>query len=319
MVLKVALVEMNKWKFLSLTVAALLMPAGMQAARAADTINMTNATDMTTGTSAGTPEDARPVEDARKHTLEVKANAALPTIYLEGDSTVRVGTPGERGWGDELATFFDTTKVNIVNHAIGGRSSRTFQTEGRWKASLAMVKAGDYVIFQFGHNDAGPVNDNSRARGTLRGVGEETQEIDNMLTKQHEVVHTYGWYMRQYARDTKAKGATAIICSPIPHKTWVNGKVARVAPTYGGWAREVAKEEGVMFVDLNEIIAEGYEKIGPAAVEPLFGDPHTHTSVAGAQFNARCVVAGLRGLPGAPLDGYLSAAGRGVEAFSGGQ
>ena len=54
------------------------------------------------------------------------------------------------------------------------------------------MKAGDFVIMQFGHNDGGPLNDSSRARGTIKGTGEETEEIDNLLTKKHEVVHTYG-------------------------------------------------------------------------------------------------------------------------------
>jgi lysophospholipase L1-like esterase len=260
-------------------------------------------------------DDARPVENAALHKLDVKANPALPSIYLIGDSTVRVGTPGQRGWGDELAPFFDTTRINVVNHAIGGRSSRTFQTEGRWAASLAMIRPGDYVIMQFGHNDSGPANDNSRARGTLHGVGEETQEIDNILTHRHEVVHTYGWYMRQYVRDARAKGAIPIVCSLIPRKVWLNGKMARSTDSYGGWARQVAAQEGALFVDLNEIIAGGYDQMGPEKVEPLFADGHTHTTVAGARFNAQCVVAGLRGLPGRPLDSYLSDAGRAVTPF----
>ena len=246
--------------------------------------------------STARSEDARPVEDASRHKLDTKAHPSLPSIYLIGDSTVRVGTPGQRGWGDELATYFDLSKINVVNHAIGGRSSRTYQTEGRWAGSLAMIQQGDFVIFQFGHNDASPINDNSRARGTLRGTGEETQEIDNMLTHQHEVVHTYGWYMRQYVKDVKAKGAIPILCSPIPRETWQNGKMARNAGSYGGWARQVAGQEGAAFVDLNEIIAEGYEKMGPDKVAPLFAPGQaTHTTVAGAQFNAKCVVAGLRG------------------------
>lgn len=259
--------------------------------------------------------DERPVEDAKKHPLIHKANNSLPTIYLVGDSTVRVGTPMQRGWGDELATFFDTAKVNVVNHAIGGRSSRTFQTEGRWEASLAVMQKGDFVLIQFGHNDAGAINDNSRARGSIKGTGEETQEIDNLLTKQHEVVHTYGWYLRKYIRDAKAKGVTPVICSPIPHKSWKNGKVARANESYGKWAREVAEQEGALFVDLNEIVAEEYEKLGPEKVDPLFADKGTHTTVEGAKLNARCVVAGLKGLPGKPLDNYLSAEWKKVPAF----
>jgi len=258
-------------------------------------------------------DDARPVEDASRHKLDIKANPSLPSVYLIGDSTVCVGTPGQRGWGDEIAPLFDLSKINVVNHAIGGRSSRTFQTEGRWAGSLAMINRGDFVIFQFGHNDASPVNDNSRARGTLPGIGEETQEIDNLLTLKHEVVHTYGWYMRQYIRDVKAKGAIPIVCSPIPRENWKDGRMVRIAGTYGGWARQVAAQEGALFVDLNEIIAQGYEKMEPDKVAPLFAaGQHTHTTVAGAQFNAQCVVAGLEGLPGKPLDPYLSDAGRNV-------
>jgi lysophospholipase L1-like esterase len=268
-------------------------------------------------TVATAADDARPVEDANKIRLIKKANPSLPTIYLIGDSTVRVGTPGMRGWGDELAAFFDMSKINIVNDAIGGRSSRTFITEGRWAAVIPQLQNGDFVIMQFGHNDGGPVNDNSRARGSLRGIGEDTQEIDNMLTHQHEVVHSYGWYMRQYVKDAKSHGATPIVCSPIPHNAWQGTTVARAAGSYGGWARAIAAQESALFVDLNEIIAEGYEKMGQAAVAPLFADGRTHTTPAGAQFNARSVVAGLRGLPGAPLDQYLSAAGRDVQPFAG--
>ena len=268
---------------------------------------------MLTVSPAGAAEDERPVENAAKFKLDPRPKNTLPTIFLEGDSTVRVGSPNQRGWGDELAPFFDATKINVVNHAIGGRSSRTFQTEGRWDSSLAMIQKGDFVICQFGHNDNGPTNDNSRARGTIKGTGEETEEIDNILTHQHEVVHTYGWYMRKYAHDAKTKGATVIICSPIPRKNWKDGKVGR--DIYGKWAREAAAAEGVLFVDLNEIIAQGYEKLGPEKVEAFFGDPHTHTSVEGAKFNAQCVVAGLKGLPGKPFEHDLSPAAQTVAPF----
>jgi rhamnogalacturonan acetylesterase len=267
-----------------------------------------------TATPSPAADEVRPVEDATLFKMEVKPNNSLPTIFLEGDSTVKVGTPGERGWGQELAPYFDLAKINLVNHAIGGRSSRTFQTEGRWDKSLAMVQKGDFVIFQFGHNDGGAINDNFRARASLKGNGEDTQEIDNMLTRQHEIVHTYGWYMRKYVSDTKAKGAVPIVCSLIPRQKWVDGKIARASGDYGGWAREAAAQAGGLFVDLNEIIAEGYDAMGPAKVAPLFKEG-PHTTVPGAQFNARCAVSGLKGLPGNPLAAYFSDAARDVPAF----
>lgn len=246
--------------------------------------------------------------------LPEPANSALPSIVLIGDSTVRNGRGdgegGQWGWGDSLGNFFDTTKINIVNRAVGGLSSRTFVTQGHWERALGLIKPGDYVIMQFGHNDSSAVNDSSRARGTIKGTGEETEEIDNLLTKQHEVVHSYGWYLRKFVRETKAAGATPVICSPIPRKTWENGKVARARENYSGWAQQVAEEEGVGFIDLNEFAARRYEALGEAKVEPMFADPHTHTSKAGADLNAEIVTAGARALPHAPLDNFLSDSGR---------
>src|SRR5262245_18191288 len=94
----------------------------------------------------------------------------LPTLFIAGDSTAARGA-GERqqGWAVPFADYFDPTKINVVNRARGGRSSRTFITEGLWDQLLADAKAGDIVLIQFGHNDAGLINDASRARGSLRG------------------------------------------------------------------------------------------------------------------------------------------------------
>ena len=258
---------------------------------------------------------------AARPPLPTPRNPNLPTLYLVGDSTVRNGrgdgAGGQWGWGEPLVDYFDTSLINVANRALGGRSSRTYITEGRWDELLTMLKPGDFVVFQFGHNDSGPLDDISRARGTIPGIGDETREIDNPITKKHEVVHTYGWYMRKYVADTLAKGAIPIVCSPIPRKIWKDGKVVRNADDYGGWARQVAASEKVAFVDLNEIIARRYDALGEAKVEALFADPHTHTSRAGAELNAECVVAGLRALAGDPLRYYLSATGQAVAADSG--
>ncbi|HLP01990.1 MAG TPA: rhamnogalacturonan acetylesterase [Opitutaceae bacterium] len=241
--------------------------------------------------------------------LPEPADPALPSIMCIGDSTVRNGcgdgAGGQWGWGDAIPAHFDTAKINLVNRAIGGLSSRTFRTQGHWARALTLLKEGDFLLLQFGHNDDSPVNDEKRARGTLAGVGEEAEEIDNLLTTQREVVHTYGWYLRQYVREAKARGVTPIICSPVPRKKWVDGKVRRTATTYAGWARQVAQEEGAAFIDLSELVAARYDSLGAAAVEPLFADEHTHTSRAGAELNAAILVEALHQLPGKPLAPYL--------------
>jgi|WetSurMetagenome_2_1015567.scaffolds.fasta_scaffold38418_2 lysophospholipase L1-like esterase len=249
--------------------------------------------------------------------LPLPKNPKLPDLFLVGDSTVRNGkgdgAQGQWGWGDPLAAYFNADAINVVNRAIGGRSSRTYITEGRWDELLAMLKPGDYVVFQFGHNDSGPLDDTARARGTLPGVGDESKEIYNPITKKQEVVHTYGWYMTKYVSDTLAKGAIPVVCSLIPRKTWKDGKIVRSADSYGGWAKQVAAAKHVAFIDLNENIARRYDALGEAQVEPMFADPHTHTSWAGATLNAEFVVKGLKALPGDPLENDLSEKGKSVK------
>ncbi|HEX2099094.1 MAG TPA: rhamnogalacturonan acetylesterase [Candidatus Synoicihabitans sp.] len=237
-----------------------------------------------------------------------------PTLYLIGDSTVRNEVRGQQGWGDPFAIYFDAARLRVVNRAIGGRSSRTFLTDGRWAKILADLRPGDFVVMQFGHNDGGPINDNSRARGTIRGVGEEAETIENLLTKQTEVVRSYGWYLRKYVSDTQAKGAHPIVCSPVPRKVWQEGHLARDREAYASWARAVANSAGATFIDLNEIISRGYEALGPSAVEAFFADERTHTTPAGAAYNAAAVVAGLKALPSHPLAVFLDDTAKSIDA-----
>ena len=93
-----------------------------------------------------------------------------PTVFTLGDSTVKNGqgngAGGLWGWGDPFQQYFDTAKVVVKNRALGGTSSRTFQTKGLWDEVLKELKKGDFVLMQFGHNDGGAINDTLRARGT---------------------------------------------------------------------------------------------------------------------------------------------------------
>ncbi len=248
---------------------------------------------------------------------KLPARPELPTLYIVGDSTVRNGQGdgknGQWGWGDLIGVYFDPSKINVVNWALGGRSSRTFISEGHWQQVVNALKPGDFVMVQFGHNDGGAVNDNSRARGSIKGTGDESQEIDNMITHKHETVHTFGWYMREYVTDTRAKGATPIICTMIPRKIWKDGKIVTNTGDYAGWAEQVATHEHAPLVDLNEIIAEHYDVMGPEKVNPLFGDEHTHTTLAGAEINAEAVIEGLKALKNDPLKPYFSERAQAVE------
>jgi lysophospholipase L1-like esterase len=268
---------------------------------------------------AGSPTDPAP---RQRMGLPVPKDLKLPTLYLVGDSTVRNGRGdgggGQWGWGEPLVDDFDPAKINVVNRAIGGLSSRTYMNRPNgdpWASTLAMIKPGDVVLIQFGHNDGGVPDEPTRARSSLPGVGEETLEIENPILKMHETVHTYGWYIRKIVEDTKAKGATPIVCSLIPRKIWKDGKVARNKDDFAGWAQQVAEQEHVGFLDLNEAIARRYDALGEAAVEPLFGDPHTHTSRAGAELNAEVVVSCLKALKKDPVAGDFSTKGMAVAAY----
>jgi lysophospholipase L1-like esterase len=239
------------------------------------------------------------------------ATTPLPTLWIIGDSTVRNGTAGNGagglwGWGSLIGSAFDLKKIRIENRALGGTSSRSFQATGRWNKILADVKPGDFVIMQFGHNDGGnPRDDTARGRPSLKGTGEETQEV-TMGSGEKEVVHTFGWYMRKYISDTKAKGATPIVCSLIPRNDWTGDKVPRADRSYGKWARESAEAGSAFFIDLNNIIAGRYEQIGREKVtREFFVSEHTHTSRAGAALNAECVLEGLKMLKECRLNDYV--------------
>lgn len=233
-----------------------------------------------------------------------------PTLFIIGDSTVKNGSGkgegGLWGWGDFMYTKIDTSKVVIKNFARGGRSSRTYISEGLWDEVLAQVKPGDYVIMQFGHNDGGPVNDNFRARGTIKGNGEETEEIDNILTKKHEIVHSFGWYIRKYITDTKSKGATPVVCSLIPRNMWENQKVIRSSVDYAKWTEEAAAAEKAFYINLNDLIAVKYEALGEETVKTkFFLSDHTHTTKEGALLNAAVVAEGISSLKNCKLKKYL--------------
>lgn len=236
--------------------------------------------------------------------------AEKPNLFLIGDSTVKNGRgtgSGELwGWGSFISEYFDKDKINVENHALGGTSTRTFQSKGLWDSVLVKLKPGDYVMMQFGHNDGSPLDDTARARGTIKGIGTERKQIFNPITKRQEVVYTYGAYLRKFIKDVKAKGATAIICSPIPRNPVKQGVMTLATDNYADWARAVALSEKVSFIDLNKIIKDKYQALGAEKVNLFFtATDHTHTNRAGAQLNAWAVVEGLKMQKNSSLNKYL--------------
>lgn len=258
-------------------------------------------------------EDERPVVDDRGVAREAAAAGELPTLWIAGDSTVK-SNPPQRGWGQDLGEFFDPAKINVVNRAIGGRSSRTFYTEGRWQEILDAMKPGDFIVIQFGHNDVGPTDERSKFRGSVKGTGDEVETVTKPDGSTEEV-RTYGWYLRNYVRTARAKGGKVVLCSPVPHKAFDGkGRFVRDWAEWRGWVGEVAKAEGAVFVDLCELISLGYDGLERAEIEAFFQDARTHTTAEGSRFNARALVSGLRAIPTAPFDKYLNAEGMKVPA-----
>ncbi|MEY4386535.1 MAG: hypothetical protein RLY20_1818 [Verrucomicrobiota bacterium] len=234
------------------------------------------------------------------------AEAGKPTLFLAGDSTVNNSTKGQLGWGKPIANYFDTNRITVVNKARGGRSSRTYKTEGLWDELAVQLKPGDFVLIQFGHNDNGPM-DSDRARASIHSNGDESRVVTNKTTGKIEAVYSYGWYLRHYIADAKAKGATPIILSLVARDIWKDGKVERATDSYTKWAREAAEQGGAQFIDLNDLTATHFEKVGREVTHSqLFGtNDHTHTTPLGADANAQCVVAGLRALKNCALTQYL--------------
>jgi lysophospholipase L1-like esterase len=253
--------------------------------------------------------------------------APVPQLFVAGDSTAssyNTNAKNQQGWGAVLQPYFDESKLKVVNVARGGRSSRTFITEGHWDKMLAQVRTGDFVIIQFGHNDSGALNQEPpgstrplRARGTIPGIGDESEEIDNVITGKHETVYAFGWYLRKMIADSRAKGATPILLTLTKTNKWNDGRIPCTADGYRLWTWQTAAKEKVAFVDLTRLIADRFQREGADAVKAQFIDDTVHTNITGADANAKDAVAGLRAIKSLPFSSKLSTSGRAIRADRG--
>jgi lysophospholipase L1-like esterase len=240
-----------------------------------------------------------------------KANPALPTLIIAGDSTASTGDPEHRGWAAVLADFFDKSKLNVVNRAVGGRSFRTFYGEGKWKQIVDALKPGDFVIIEFGHNDGGGARA-AKGRGDVPGTGDDTVDVTRP-DGTTETVHSFGWYLRTFIRDVKAKGATPIVSTATVRNAWTGAQIERAMGKVQEWDKQVAAEEKALLIDHTTLAADAYEKIGQEGVAKYFNADRTHMTTEGALFNARLVIAGLKAASLPPLVDALNDKGKAIE------
>ncbi len=262
-----------------------------------------------------THPEVQPLKDMMTNialpTTGVKREKRKPVLFITGDSTVknedRDSTNGMWGWGSQAATVFNTKKLTVINVAQAGRSCRTYLREGRWDKVVNDLQPGDFVTIQFGHNDIGSELSGGKARNEISGTA-DSSHVYRVQTKdevRNEVVYTFGWYLRKMIDDVREKGATPILISLTPRNEWPDGvHIERRNDSYGKWYREVVALTGVEFVDLHNITADVMDAMGREEAKSCYIKDHTHTSLRGAQINAKSVAKGLKDNR-SPLAKYL--------------
>jgi lysophospholipase L1-like esterase len=211
------------------------------------------------------------------------------TVYLIGDSTISikdVKAYPETGWGMPFANFFDSTVV-IDNRAKNGRSTRTFLSENRWQSITAQLKPGDYVFIQFGHND-------------------ESKEKTDRYTTPVE----YQENLKKFIMESRQKQAIPVLLTPVSRRKFKDGLAQETHAEYSELVRQVAKEQNVLFIDLDKRSQELLQKFGEEKSKLLFlqlapGEhpnypegktDNTHFNELGAREIAQLVLVEIRNL-----------------------
>ena len=229
------------------------------------------------------------------------------TVFMIGDSTMAnksiTGGKPERGWGHVLGGFF-TEDIIVDNHAVNGRSSKSFIDEGRWDKVLSRVKPGDYVVIQFGHNDEKPKADRHTDPGT-----------------------TFDANLERFVNESRERGATPILMNAIVRRNFLApcdqpGHIVAsdnqvegdtLYDTHGAYLdspRNVAKKLNVPFVDANKITHELVQGLGREESKKLYMwvEPNTVPAVPkGSVDNTHLNVYGARVVAGLLVDAMAEA------------
>ena len=204
--------------------------------------------------------------------IEIEKADNIPTIYIAGDST-STDQPREpfNSWGQMLTRFFKP-EIAVANHGESGESLRGFIGENRLEKVMSVIKPGDYLFIQMGHND-------QKEKG--EGVGAFT---------------TYKADLERFIAEARQHGATPVLVTPVNRLTFdADGKITNSLGDYPEAVRQAGKEEGVAVIDLNAMSKLFYEALGPQQSPQAFaGNDTTHHSNYGSYELAKCMVEGIR-------------------------
>ena len=174
------------------------------------------------------------------------------TVYLAGDSTCANKAADKRpetGWGEYLQIHFDETKVKVENHAQNGRSTKSFINEGRWQKIVDVLKKGDYVFIQFGHND-------EKLDKPEVGAAANTDYRNNLI---------------KFVNEVRAKKAFPVLLTPVMRRRFdANGIFQDTHGEYPNAVRKVAKELKVPLIDLHQKTRELLIEYGAEESKKLF-------------------------------------------------
>ena len=174
------------------------------------------------------------------------------TIFLIGDSTMAnkplIPENPERGWGQMLGIYFKAG-VRVENHALNGRSSKSFRDEGHWAPIQSRIKPGDWVIIQFGHNDE---KNQDPTRYTLPGS-------------------TFNANLARYVTETRALGANPVLATPVARRKFdAQGQPVNTHGDYVQAVRDVAADLHVPLLDLNQQSTSLLQRMGPEPAKRLY-------------------------------------------------
>ncbi|OQD54542.1 rhamnogalacturonan acetylesterase [Streptomyces phaeoluteigriseus] len=201
------------------------------------------------------------------------------TLYLAGDSTAArkfADAAPETGWGMALPFFLHKDRP-VANHAVNGRSSKSFVDEGRLDVILASIRPGDFLLIQFAHND------------------EKTTDP----ARYTEPWTTYQDHLRLYVDGARSRGARPVLATPVERRRFDAG--GNALPTHGDYPaamRALAAEEGVALLDLQALSLELWQKLGVEETKKYFNwtgteQDNTHFNPPGAIALGRLVAAEL--------------------------